>query len=201
MIMGSAIAYACISIALGLVLLLFGVRFMKLTVAVLGFLIGAGITSALLASSGWDSSVITIVAIAGGIAIASVAFWFYEVAITLSIAYFFGNLAYAIAISANQEHTAALVIAIAVGVVGFILLRAINVVDKIFALITSVQGANSIVVGIYVLLYADKLATAQSNGYVLVMDSSVVWLIGWVVLAVLGFIYQVSTHKTTPAHT
>lgn len=198
--MGSAIVYACVSIALGLVLLLFGVRFMKLTVAVIGFLIGAGLTNALLSSSGWDPSVITIVSIAGGIALASVAFWFYEVAITLSIAYFFGNLAYAIAISANQEHTAALVIAIAVGVIGFFLLRAINVVDKLFALITSVQGANSIVAGIYVLLYADKLATVQANGYVAVMDASGIWLIGWAVLAVLGFIYQVSTHKA-PADT
>ncbi len=193
--MSSAIVYACISIGLGLVLLLFGMRFMKLTIAIIGFLIGAGITNTLLASSGWDSSLITIVAIAGGIALASVAFWFYEFAITLSIAYFFGNLAYALAVSANQEHTVALVIAIVVGVVGFILLRAINVVDKLFALITSVQGANSIVIGIYVLLYADKLAAAQANGYVTAMNASGIWLIGWVVLAVLGFIYQVSTYK------
>lgn len=198
--MSSAIIFAIVSIALGLVLLLFGVRFMKLTIAIIGFLIGAGITNTLLTSSGWDPSVITLVAIAAGIAVASVAFWFYELAITLSIAYFFGNLAYAVAISMSQEHTVALVIAIAVGVIGFFLLRAINVVDKLFALITSVQGANSIVAGIYVLLYADKLTAVQANGYVAVMNASGLWLAGWVVLAVLGFIYQISTHKAAPAN-
>lgn len=196
--MGSAILYACVSIALGLMLLLFGVRFMKLAVAVVGFLIGAGLTNTLLASSGWNQAVVTIVAIAGGITLASIAFWFYEIAITLSMAYFFGNLAYAVATSANQEHTAAFVIAIAVGVIAFMLLRAIKVVDKIFALITSIQGANAIVLGIYVLLYSDKLAAAQANGYVLVMDASGIWLIGWIVLAILGFIYQISTHKSAP---
>jgi len=72
--MSSAIIFAIVSIALGLVLLLFGVRFMKLTIAIIGFLIGAGITNTLLTSSGWDPSIITLVAIAGGIAVASVAF-------------------------------------------------------------------------------------------------------------------------------
>lgn len=195
--MSSAILYAIISILLGLVLLLFGVRFMKLTVAVIGFLIGAGLTSALLASSGWDQNIVTLVALAGGITLASIAFWFYEIAITLSMAYFFGNLVYAIALSSQLQHMTALIIAIVVGVIAFVLLRAINIVEMLFAAVTSFQGANAIVVGVYVLLYADKLAVAESNAYAVVITASGLWLIAWIVLAVLGFMYQLSAYKTT----
>lgn len=193
--MDSVILYACISLILGLVLTFFGLRFMKATVAVVGFLIGLGIVYALLANSGWDQLVITLVAIAGGILVASAAFWFYQTAITLSIAYFFGHLAYTIAHTASSNYTMALVVGIAVGVIGFFLLRAIDVVDKIFAFMTAFQGASAIVTGAYLFMYPSAFSAVQSNNYSITFATSAFWLVAWAALAITGFMYQVSSHR------
>ena len=74
----------------------------------------------------------------------------------------------------NQNHTPALVIV----VVGFIVLYAVKVVSMLFALMTSVQGANATLAGIYVFAYPSAFMTIQSNAYATVMSAGGLWLLG-----------------------
>lgn len=53
--------------------------------AVVGFLIGASLMHAVLSRTSWSQPIMDLTSLAAGIAITPVAFWFYEVTITLSI--------------------------------------------------------------------------------------------------------------------
>lgn len=188
--MEAAILYASVSIIAGLVLLLFGVRFMKVAVSIVGFLAGYWIVSGILASFGWSTTLVVVIALAAGTILAAYAFKFYTIAIRFSIAYFIGSLAYSIMQLTSAGGGTAFLVAVAVTAVAYILLEYVQFVELLFACITSTLGASLIVAGAYVLLVPGDLVIIKSHSMDIVAQAAGWWLIAWLALTIAGFSYQ-----------
>ncbi len=105
---------------------------MKIAVSALGFLIGLAIGPVLVQTLHLSQDLATILTIVIAIICAVVAFRFYTFVVTLSIAFFFGNLAYVIAAASGAQMLWALVLAVIVGLFAFALVRALKLVDVFF---------------------------------------------------------------------
>jgi hypothetical protein len=186
--MDQSLIYAIGSIGIGALLLFFGLRLMKVAVAVVGFLIGFSLVGWLLSTVSWDGWLVLALQVVGGLAVAAVAFSFYRFAVALSIAFMVGNVAHGIATSVGQNPLEALIISVIIGVVVFIIVQLLKVVDILFAAATSLQGASSVVYGVYALLH--PAITTQA---IAVLTLEWWWLLVWIVLAICGFAFQVGT--------
>ena len=182
--------FAAISGAIGVILLFFGLRLMKLAVALIGFLVGAFLSQLVAGMLGVPNEIDWIIAIVGGLLVALIAFAFYRFAITLSIAYFFANLVYAVAVSMGIEPVWASVIMLAAGVALFVIVSALKLVDGFFAFVSAAQGASLLVIVAFVLLTSAELATLNASSISMVISLGGWWLISAVCLTIAGFAIQ-----------
>jgi len=182
--MEAAVLYASVSIIAGLALLLFGTKFMKAAVTIVGFLAGYWIVSGILGSFGWTTFLVVALALSAGTIVAAYAFKFYLIAIRFSIAYFIGSFVYSIVLLTNAS-----------GGIAYILLEYVQFVELLFACITSTQGASLIVAGAYVLLVPGDLVIVKSQSMDIVATAAGWWLIAWLALTIAGFSYQRRSFK------
>ena len=197
----SIIIFAMINLLVGAVLLFFGLKLMKFAVSLIGFLIGYSISAPLVSSLGADATLSTVIAIIIGIAVGALAFGFYKFAITLSIAFFFGNLMYALLLALNLGETASLIIAVITGVATYALIYQLKVLDVLFAIVTSVQGASLIVVAVYALLNPANASVFDTPAMSFILSVSGWWFVAWLSLAIMGGIVQLGRHtgEASPA--
>ncbi|MGB4799269.1 MAG: hypothetical protein WBP04_01880 [Candidatus Microsaccharimonas sp.] len=163
---------------------------MKLVISIAGFVVGYGLTSALVAPFGWEPAFATVVAILAGIAVAVVAYAFYSALIALSIALFVGSFALGISQQIGLSDTTAFIIGGIVGVIMLVIVLVLKVVDVLFALVTSWQGAGLVVSALYILINPSAITAFQTSGPVVLFGLGLVWVIAWVVIAVGGFVFQ-----------
>ena len=187
--MEHAYMYAVIELVIGLGLLFFGLRLIKISVAIFGFLFGYMITMMLL--SDFD---ITPLLMLGGVAVgvlcAAIAFRFYAFATSLVIAFFAGNLAYAAASYYDLDAVWTALLTGGSGLLVFAVARALKIVEAVFAFATSVQGASAVIAAIYIFLYPGRLEFMQQHSVSVLLGASGMWLILWAVVAAGGFISQ-----------
>ncbi len=188
--MEQAIVYAIIQGIIGLGLLLFGLRLMKFAVSLIGFLIGMTIGPVLVQILHISPDLTTLLSIVAGVICAIVAFRFYRFIVTLSIAFFFGNLAYVIAQSSGAHFPWGILVGIAVGLFVFFLVRSLKLVDVFFAVTTSAQGAGGIVAALYILFNPAHLESIQSHSSAVAANAGGIWIIAWIITAIAGFSYQ-----------
>jgi len=193
--MEAAVLYASVSIIAGLVLLLLGTKFMKAAVTIVGFLAGYWIVSGILASFGWSTFMVVLLALTAGTILAAYAFKFYLIAIRFSIAYFIGSFVYSIILLTNVSGGVAFLVGVAVAAFAYILLEYVQFVELLFACITSTQGASLIVAGAYVLLVPSDLVIVKSQSMDIVATAAGWWLIAWLALTIAGFSYQRRSFK------
>lgn len=182
--------FAAISGAIGVILLFFGLRLMKLAVALIGFLVGAFLAQLLAGMLGVPNEIDWIIAIVGGLFVALIAFAFYRFAVTLSIAFFFANLVYAVAVSMGIESVWASVIMLAAGVALFVIVSALKLVDGFFAFVTAAQGASLLVIVAFVLLTSADLDTLNASSISMVISLGGWWLVSAACLTIAGFATQ-----------
>jgi uncharacterized protein (DUF697 family) len=192
------VLYTILLIFIGIVLLFFGLKLMKIAVTIMGFILGFSITSSLIAPLQWPELTVTLIAIGVGILLATVAFAFYKFAITTTIALFFANFTFTIAQSLGQGATESLILAFIVGILAFIAVVALRLVDVLFALSTSAQGAYLVVVAVYAALHSTQLDTVQQTGLTGVSQAAWLWGLGWLVVTLIGFVFQLKGHKSPP---
>ncbi len=187
--------YLIVNSIIGVLLLLFGLKLMKFAVALMGFVLGYSLLSALIATTSWPEWVMIAIPLAAGIALAAVAFEFYKFAVTLSISLFFVNLAYGVASSLGQGAAESWIIAGIVGIVIFLVVAGLRLVDAFFALTTSAQGASLLLMVLYSLVLSAQVGFLQGYESVRVDSYEWIWIVGWVVLTAIGFVFQLRGHK------
>lgn len=198
----SVIIFTVINLLIGAVLLFFGLKFMKFTVGLIGFLIGFTVANSLLTNVAWDSFIVLLISIAIGILVAAIAFGFYKFVVTLSIALFFGNLVYAIAFAAGTGVIGALIAAAIVGVLVFVLVHFLKIVDTLFAISTALQGSALILTAVYVFMNPELYAAANETQSVnLMLTLAGWWFVAWIGLAAVGAFFQLAGHHSKRAET
>lgn len=195
--MESAILYAIFYISIGALLLLFGAKFIRLAVGLIGGLIGFNIGHTLfyhLSMTGWIETTLTIVF---AIVVAMIAISFYKLFITLSISYTAGSLTYSILRMLDAEVMIAIALAVLAGIMIFFVIRAMDLVEALFALVTSTQGASAIIAGILLLTDKSLVSSLQHGNTALINETDYFWILVWVALVVFGMIFQLGNSKNS----
>jgi len=198
--METGILSVILTLLIGLVLLFFGLKFMKLAVTLMGFAIGYALTPSLLAGFALAEPTVFVLSLAVAILFAILAFSFYKFAITASIGLFFFYLTYEFAQSLGQVASVSWVIALIVGVLAFIVVSALKLVDFFFALTTAAQGSNLLMTLAYSFFGAASPVLAQGFNFAAAGAYTWLWLLGWIVLTAVGFFFQLSGHREKPEH-
>ena len=189
--------YLIVNSVVGLLLLFFGLKLMKFAVTLMGFVLGFSLVSSLIGSFGWPEWILWALPLLAGIALATVAFAFYRFAVTLSIALFFVSITYGLAQSFGQGMAESWVIAIIAGVLIFLIVSALKLVDVFFALTTSAQGASLLLMVFYGLVNSVSVGFLQGYESVRVESYEGLWVLGWIVLTVVGFVFQLKSRPRT----
>lgn len=187
--------YTFIIILIGVALLFFGLKLMKFAVALMGFVLGYALISTWTAGFGWPDPVLIIVSILGGIVFGALAFAFYRIAVTVSIALYFANFTYALMLSFSAGQSEALFVAVLIGIIIFAVALVFKLVDVLFAFSTSAQGAALITASAYsiftpvehLILHAENIVAFTQGPY------AWAWILGWIVLLVLGLAFQLKS--------
>ena len=182
--------YLLINGAIGVLLLLFGLKLMKFAVALMGFVLGFSLVSSIISAFAWPEWVLWLLPLAAGLVLAGIAFAFYRFAVTLSISLFFVTITYGFVHSLGQGITESWVVAIVVGIIIFFIVSALKLVDVFFALTTSAQGASLLLMVFYSLAYSVRVGMLQGYESIRVQGFEWLWLIGWLVLTAGGFAFQ-----------
>lgn len=202
--MESILIPVIVQIVIGIVLLFFGLRFMKFVVSLFGFIIGYSVVSAATVSGGWPVWLGVLAAILIGLLLAGIAYRFYRLAIVVSVAYLLGTILYAALLSLQLPEAVAGIIAIVAGILAIALLYKVKFVEVLFAVSTSIQGAGLVVAGIYALVTPGIFVHDPSVTTVLLAASGW-WLLIWAIVAALGLTTQLagfaSTQSKLPADT
>lgn len=196
-----AYIYAAIELILGLVLLFFGLRFIKVSVAIVGFLFGYAMTMLALLDFQTTLLITTIGVIVGALC-AVMAFRFYIFAMSLVIAFFAGNLAYAIATVYHLDVVLTTALTVGVGLLAFIVVRVFKIVEAMFVFATSVQGASAVVAAVFIFLHPGRVEFMQQHSVSVLFGVSGWWLAVWGAVALAGFVSQLQyLHRhEQPAH-
>ncbi len=193
--METGILSIILTLLIGLVLLFFGLKFMKLAVTLMGFVIGYAITPSLLAGFALAEPTIFVLSLVVAIVCAILAFSFYKFAITATIALFFFYFTYEFAQSLNQVASVSWIFALMVGVLAFIVVAALKLVDVFFALTTAAQGSNLLMTLAYSFFGAASPVLAQGFNFAAAGAYTWLWLLGWILLTAIGFVFQLSGHR------
>lgn len=191
--MESLAAALFVNSIIGVLLLLFGLKFMKLAVALMGFVLGFSLTSPAIATLAWPEWLAMAVPILVGLVLAVFAFTIYKIAVTTSIALFFASLTHQLVLSAGQGDTTAWTIAILVGLAAFVVVWVLKLVDVFFAIATSAQGASLLVMVAYGIVFSLPVALLQGYEYSAVGHYEWAWILGWLVLTIIGSVAQLSS--------
>jgi hypothetical protein len=193
--MDQAIIYIIILLLLGALLLFFGLRIMKIAVAIIGFLFGYAFVSSLGLQNGWDPTLTLMGSLAAGLLVGVIAFAFYRIAVGVNIALFIANIGYSVVISNGVDAGISLIIAIIIGVLAFVVIHSLKIVDALFAVAAALQGASLVVAAVLTLLDTTLLGGLQTNPTGIILQAPVWWIIGWIALAAVGAVYQIRQHQ------
>ncbi len=189
--MDQSLLFTIVSLLLGLVLLFFGLKLAKIAVAILGFLFGYALASNFGMVYAWDPTQTLIAAVALGVLLALVAFSFYRIAVGISIALFCANFIYSLVLSSGVDPTVSLIVGLVTAVAAFIVVQIGRVVDILFAIATSLQGAALVIASSIVLLGGAAVNSLQSNTMAIILQAQGWWSLGWIVLSLVGIAFQI----------
>ncbi len=176
------------SIVIGLLSCFFGYRFFRIVLALLGFVVGFGIGTALIAS---DQVVLeVIVGLIGGLIGAIIFYFLYVIGIIIAGAMLGGVVAQTLLLSLGVNDNTILLIGLVVGLiigafVAFVLNKWMIVVSTAF------NGAAAILYGA-ALIFPGLLVFNPDNS--IRLESPLV-VIAWLLLGAIGAAYQISIYR------
>lgn len=196
--MNSFYIVAIANIALGILLLFFGLKFMRLAIGAFGALLGFWLGSVLINLLSWNATVELIILLIIAIVLAVLAFRFYKFLVRASIAITAFSIVYAILTELGMAVIASLTLAILVAVIVFLAIKTFHLIDLLFIFVTASNGAGYILSGLVLLLWPAKTSILAHGQLYALMEQSPLWIIAWVLLAVAGITYQ-NNNRVAPA--
>lgn len=190
--MGIAIAY----ITLGIVLLFFGARLMKLAITLYGALVGLWFTSWLAGALHWSGGLEVLVILAGAALGAILFYGFYKFLVKVAVAFFVGSFAYGICIALGTGAVAGFLLAALAAVVAYWLMHRYDIVTKIFIVITSLQGATALITGLSMATHGGTTAQdlVSGNPYIALQNSE--WgFLAALIISLMGISVQLKHAK------
>jgi hypothetical protein len=189
--MENAVTLGVLYLIIGGLLLFFGWRFIRLIAGLYGFLIGlwlGSLVSDMFNATGGGAFFVTLLV---AIALAAVAIAFYTFVVAGLVGFLIFTIAYGIANSLTDAWGLNLAVAVLAGLLGFILIRRYKLIDLALIVLTAVQGAGAVATGAAILLDHSR-AESLIHGNIAVITNTVSapWIIGWIALAMLGFVIQ-----------
>ncbi len=193
--MESAIVYGIFYLFVGAILLFFGAKFIKLAVGLLGVIIGFNIGHALFYHSNLTGWLETTLTIGLAVLVAVLAIRFYKLFITLSISYTAGTITYGILNRLDANVFVAIGLSVFAGVLIFLIIRTFQLVEALFALVTSAQGASAIVTGLLLFTNKELVDSLQHGNTSIIHETDYLWIFVWVVLLAFGLSFQMRNSK------
>ncbi|TAH36242.1 hypothetical protein EYC59_01010 [Candidatus Saccharibacteria bacterium] len=191
---GIAIAY----IVLGIVLLLFGARLMKVALTLYGALLGLWLTGWLTDKLHMGSGVGALVILAGAALGAILFYGFYRFIIKVAVAFFVGSFAYGVFIALGTGVVAGFIFAALTAVLAYLLMHRFDIVTKVFIVISSMQGATALITGIYMASHGGTSVheIVAGNPYIALQNSE--WgFLAALIIALMGISVQLKHTKNS----
>lgn len=201
--MENAVVLGILYIIIGSLLLFFGWRFIKLVVGLYGFLTGLWLGEVIVDMFNISGSFATLaIQLLVAISLAVVAVTFYTFVLALMLAFLVFSISYGIMNGLTGEALPSLIIAILAGIIGYIAIRRYELVSLAVIIISAIQGAGAVAAGIAILLDHSR-AESLLHGYIAIITNtaSAPWIIGWIALALIGFITQWNSWKDSKQRT
>jgi hypothetical protein len=187
-----------VAILLGLILLFSGYRFFLFLLPIWGFFagfaLGAGTVTLIFGDgflatvTGWVSGLVA------GLVFGLLSYLFYIV----GVAFVAGSVGYALgagvvfAILANAN-VIAFVVGLVVAVIVAVLTLVLNLQKWVIIALTSFAGSTALFTSLLLFVGRIELADLGTNPVQAVISDSFIWLIAWIVVAVIGFVTQVGS--------
>jgi len=199
----AAIVLALFAFVLGLGFLFFGYRVFLVLLPIWGFFaglwIGAQATHLLLGTDFLGTVTGWVVGVIAGFLLAIFSYFFYF----LGVAIIGGAVGFALATgllaALGIESSIILFIAgLVVGIIAAVLTIGLNIQKYVVIALTALGGANGVILSFLLLFGRVTTAdlSASGNPIIPIYQDSPIWLLAWLVLAVLGFIYQIRINRT-----
>ena len=194
------ICTAILAIIVGLVALLYGYRLFLILLPIWGFFsgfaIGATATSALFGGGFLATLVGWVIGFFVGLVFAVLSYLFYIVGIALLSATFGFFLGYGFMLLFMNPSLIPTLVGIAMAVIVAFVVLAFNIQKPVLEFITAFGGASAILTGILLLFGRIPFESLGENPVQLVIQDSWFWLIGWLVLGIAGFAFQINSNRT-----
>ena len=199
----AGIVLALFAFVLGLGFLYFGYRIFLVFLPIWGFFaglwLGAHVTQLLLGTAFLGTVTGWIVGVIAGILLAVFSYFFYF----LGVAIIGGAAGFALAtglLSALGIESGIIlfILGLIVGIIAAVLTVGLNIQKYVIIILTALGGANGVVLS-FLLLFGRVTAadlTASGNPMIPIYQDSLFWLLAWLVLTIVGFIYQQKTNRT-----
>lgn len=171
---------ALIYILVGLLNCFVGLRLFRIVLVVVGFLIGFVIGASLTADLGQVTALV--IGIVGGLVGALLGYLLYPIGIVIAGAALGVGIAALIGQAFSADDTTVLALVLIGGVLGAVIGLALS--KPIIMISTAILGAQSIMTGVLLIFGVGEVAAQTVFSY------SAISLIGTVILAILGFVYQ-----------
>ena len=201
--MWQILLFSIIALGIGLVLLLWGFRAFLVLLPIFGFFagfwLGAHAISAIF-GGGFLADVTGFVAgVVIGLILAVFSYLFYAIGIAIvaaAIGYGLGaGLMQAIGLEAWWI---VVPVGIVLAIVVLVLTFAFNLQEYVITVLTAIAGANAILLAMLTLIGRVSLAEIQGAGSTIlpVLQDSWFWLLVWILLAIVGVVYQLRSNQT-----
>jgi hypothetical protein len=198
----TATVVGVVAVAVGILACFAGYRVFRIVLPILGFIVGLGIGAELaarfLGEPYLDSVTSWAVAILVGLVVASIAFFWWYASVALTIAGLGYAIGYGGAIGAGTAAATATIAGIVVAVVFALAAIVLRIPAAIVIVMSAFWGASAIVGGALVLLGRIGVADLRNGSVDVVIGESVVLLLAWLVLAIIGIAVQWFTRPEAP---
>ena len=193
---GIAIAY----IVLGVVLLLFGARLIKVALTLYGALLGLWFSGWLVDKLHLASGLGVLVVLAGAALGAILFYGFYRFIIKVAVAFFVGSFAYGVFIALGTGVVVGFIFAALTAVLAYLLMHRFDIVTKVFIVMSSLQGATALITGLYMASHGGTSAheIVVGNPYIALQNSEWGFLAAFII-ALMGISVQLKHTKKSAA--
>jgi len=191
-----------IAFLMGLAILVYGYRIFLVLLPVWGFFagfwLGADVTSLILGSGFLGSVTGWVVGFILGLLFAILSYLFYGIAIAIQAAVIGYSVGNGLVTAFLGLGIVAVLIGVLFAVVVLVLAFAFNLQKYVVIAITSLFGANALLISILLLLNRVSLQDLQSTGTSIIpmANDSWLWLLVWLVVAGVGIWTQLRTNRT-----
>lgn len=193
----SVTTIALINIVVGVVLLFFGIKFVRIVVGLMGALIGLWLGGAIAYQANMNPTIGLILALGLAIALGAVGMRFYQFLIRASIAFAVFCAVFLLLAALSVMPIISAIGALVAAGFTFFLIKQLGLIDLAFIIFTAFDGASAILGGIILLTNVDDTLALRHGHLGELFQSSPLWAIPWALLLVSGVWFQYKHFRHT----